>query len=195
MTDKKISWNPKHVGLFGRDVTLLNEIMDDFFEALKTRIDAGTYHLGEVGFSPLKATRSADSRFEKAYMATGAAEVLAMVVSKYFQERYGVDLQGIPKENYSLYKPDGVMRRVVCAAELYPCGVLLVGPRHYDSIMALQYHQQEHRIPIDSVAVDGFLDQFGIFMDRYEALAVAKNAGQIREKTQPENKLFSEDLY
>ncbi|ARK07913.1 hypothetical protein phiA829_093 [Aeromonas phage phiA8-29] len=44
----------------------------------------------------------------------------------------------------------------------------------------------------------GFIDQWGKFMNREEALAVATAAGQInarRPKTFPETKLFSEDLY
>lgn len=44
----------------------------------------------------------------------------------------------------------------------------------------------------------GFIDQWGKFMNREEALAVATAAGQInvrRPKTFPETELFSEDLY
>ncbi|HHC1760037.1 TPA: hypothetical protein ACN7E6_005248 [Klebsiella pneumoniae] len=46
--------------------------------------------------------------------------------------------------------------------------------------------------------VQGFIDQFGVFMDRKEALQVAREAGQLniaRIKTWPDNELFSEDLY
>jgi len=44
----------------------------------------------------------------------------------------------------------------------------------------------------------GFIDQFGVFMDRFEALQVATDAGQLnvtRAKTHPVDRLFSEDLY
>jgi hypothetical protein len=46
--------------------------------------------------------------------------------------------------------------------------------------------------------VQGFIDQYGVFMDRKEAYAVASAAGQIntrRPKGYPEYMLFSEDLY
>ena len=46
--------------------------------------------------------------------------------------------------------------------------------------------------------VQGFVDQHGIFMDREEALQIAKKAGQLnvdRIKTWPDDELFSEDLY
>jgi len=46
--------------------------------------------------------------------------------------------------------------------------------------------------------IQGFVDQYGVFMDRKEALQVAKEAGQLniaRIKTWPDNELFSEDLY
>ena len=44
----------------------------------------------------------------------------------------------------------------------------------------------------------GFIDQYGVFMTREEALKVATEAGQInvrRWKTSPAHLLFSEDLY
>jgi hypothetical protein len=41
----------------------------------------------------------------------------------------------------------------------------------------------------------GFLDQDGVFMDREEALTIAQAANQIRDKTEPSDRLFSEDLY
>lgn len=49
-----------------------------------------------------------------------------------------------------------------------------------------------------STEIQGFVDQYGVFMDRFEALQVAKDAGQLniaRPKTSPEDRLFSEDLY
>ena len=86
------------------------------------------------------------------------------------------------------------IRRVVCAAVLYPNGAMLVGPRHFDSTMQKQhaaiFHGEEKSAPIQ-----GFIDQHGIFMDRVEALAVAKESGQILRKTFPLDELFSEDIY
>ena len=44
---------------------------------------------------------------------------------------------------------------------------------------------------------EGFIDQWGVFMTREEALIVAYHANQLgrRPKTRPYSKLFSEDLY
>lgn len=91
-------------------------------------------------------------------------------------------------------------RRVVCAAVRYPEGQMLVGPRHFDGVMLMQYRRlfgEGHagHAPGEEKAVQGFLDQKGVFMDRFEALEVAKSANQIINKTQPEHKLFSEDIY
>lgn len=41
----------------------------------------------------------------------------------------------------------------------------------------------------------GFLTSEGAFVDRVEALAIAQAAGQLICKTQPEDMLFSEDVW
>jgi hypothetical protein len=90
-------------------------------------------------------------------------------------------------------------RVVVCAAIKYG-DVIVCGARHYDSIMREQIkfmNIANYRIT-PSFIVQGFIDQYGVFMDRKEALCVAHEAGQIntrRPKTDPFDELFSEDLY
>lgn len=91
-------------------------------------------------------------------------------------------------------------RRVVCAAVRYPCGTMLVGPRHFDGVMLMQYRRyfgEGHagHAPGEEQSVQGFVDNKGVFIDRFEALEVAKAAGQILDKTHPTDRLFSEDLY
>ena len=82
-------------------------------------------------------------------------------------------------------------RRVVCAA-LKKGAVIICGPRHFDTTM----HEQIARVGINMRdAKQGFIDQWGKFMDRVEALEVAKASNQILVKTHPEYELFSEDLY
>lgn len=82
-------------------------------------------------------------------------------------------------------------RRVVCAA-IRKGSVLICGPRHFDFTM----HEQIARAGVNMRdAEQGFIDQWGRFMDRAEALEVAKAANQILIKTPPEDRLFSEDLY
>ena len=74
---------------------------------------------------------------------------------------------------------------------------MLVGPRHFDGTMVAQYERyfKEGEAPEESESVQGFIDQWGVFMDRFEALAVATAANQVLVKTYPSNQLFSEDLY
>ncbi len=83
-------------------------------------------------------------------------------------------------------------RRVVCAALLNADGSLVIGPRHFDETMRKQIEQS--RIPVVSCE-QGFIDQFGKFMKRDEALKVAQEANQILVKTSLDNILFSEDIY
>ncbi len=42
---------------------------------------------------------------------------------------------------------------------------------------------------------EGFVLQDGTFVDRFEALKIAKANGQLIRKTGPEDRLFSEDLW
>lgn len=93
-------------------------------------------------------------------------------------------------------------RRVVCAAIRASDGDVLIGIRHYSRDMHDQIEARvdgakfHHRLDGDQ----GFVDQFGVFMDRYEAYKVADEAGQI---IRPEacgdgidgKKLYSEGLY
>lgn len=92
-------------------------------------------------------------------------------------------------------------RFVVCAACKYG-DVIICGARHYDRVMHSQLRafdeESEVRMMNRGEVVQGFIDQYGVFMDRVEALEVATAAGQInvrRKKTAPDDVLFSEDLY
>lgn len=93
-------------------------------------------------------------------------------------------------------------RRVVCAANKYDCDyggidMIFIGVRHFCPIMRQNMEPHKDFIKRES-EVQGFIDQFGVFMDRKEALQVVREAGQLniaRIKTWPDNELFSEDLY
>jgi hypothetical protein len=85
---------------------------------------------------------------------------------------------------------------IVAAACELRTGEIVVGVRHWDMIM----HGQAVGMAANYArgSTQGFIDNRGSFLGREEALEVAKKAGQInrfRKKTQPEDKLFSEDLY
>lgn len=97
----------------------------------------------------------------------------------------------------ALSKKYAEKRRVVCAANRYGEHIVC-GARHFDYVM----HAQLHIIMplIKGIrAEQGFIDQWGIYMDRVAALAVATAAGQLdesrRPKSNPVHELFSEDLY
>jgi len=93
-------------------------------------------------------------------------------------------------------------RRVVCAAIRAKDGSVLLGIRHYSKDM---HAQIAARIDGEKFMYrhdddQGFVDQFGVFMDRYEAYQVAREGGQninLEACGQgPDGwKLYSEGLY
>lgn len=96
---------------------------------------------------------------------------------------------------------DELQQVIVCAACKHG-DVIICGPRHYDPVMISQLkafpEDSEVRMMKRGDVIQGFVDQWGTFLDRYQALEVAKQAGQIntrRQKTDPTDCLFSEDLY
>lgn len=63
--------------------------------------------------------------------------------------------------------------------------------RHHDAQVAMA--KAGIKIPI--TGQQGFLTSLGRFVGRGEAVHIAEAAGQIIEKTGPDNELFSEDLW
>lgn len=92
-----------------------------------------------------------------------------------------------------------VFRRVIVAAACKYGDVIITGARHYDKVMHTQLRafSEEHEVHLMNrgEVVQGFIDNQGTFLDRVEALVVAREAGQVRFKHPPEYELFSEDLY
>jgi hypothetical protein len=91
---------------------------------------------------------------------------------------------------------DSPARSVVCAANKYG-DLVFTGVRHFCSVM--QFNMAQYDIPAlrrERGEIQGFIDQFGVFMDRKEAAIVAKESGQLAcyGGVFPEV-LFSEDLY
>lgn len=86
-----------------------------------------------------------------------------------------------------------VQRRVVCAANRFPDGTIILGSRHWDPLMC------EHASAIGLKGGDeeqGFIDQWRVFMTREEAWQVAVAANQIiRRVGGDEGCLYSENLY
>uniref|UniRef100_A0AAU8KXG1 Uncharacterized protein n=1 Tax=Serratia phage Kevin TaxID=3161161 RepID=A0AAU8KXG1_9CAUD len=92
-----------------------------------------------------------------------------------------------------------VFRRVIVAAACKYGDVIITGARHYDRVMHGQLkafsEDSEVRMMKRGEVIQGFIDNQGNFLNREEALVVAREAGQIRYKHGPEYELFSEDLY
>jgi hypothetical protein len=94
-------------------------------------------------------------------------------------------------------------RFVVCAAVKYG-QVIIAGARHFDMIMHSQLDRMNEDRLIESDGLgeyeEGFIDQFGVFMDRSEAYKIALAGGQLNKRrlksgNQGSTELFSEDLY
>ncbi len=97
-----------------------------------------------------------------------------------------------------------LQRRIVSAANRFRLktgGFIVVpGARHYSPDMAAVIDLLEEQLDTRHVYGEdqGFIDQWGEYHTREEALVIATHAGQIntiRQKGAPYDTLFSEDLY
>ena len=89
---------------------------------------------------------------------------------------------------------NGRPRTVVCAALLYKCGTIIVSVRHFDAFARKQVelHKLKH-----FQHKQGFVDQWGNFMNREEAWHVATTNRQKidHDRNGPKGTLYSEGLY
>ena len=86
------------------------------------------------------------------------------------------------------------VEKVVCAANRLSDGTIICGARHWDTTM----RRVAKRINDKTLdAEQGFINQWGVFLDRKEALAVAKASGQPldMERNGCDDELYSEGLY
>lgn len=85
-------------------------------------------------------------------------------------------------------------RRIVCAACRWPDGHVILGIRHFSPDMHLSAALQGYD-PKDC-RDQGFVDQFGNYLNRQEAYVIAAGNGQYQpyEPYTP-GTLYSEDLY
>jgi len=90
-------------------------------------------------------------------------------------------------------------RRVVCAANQFSDGTMLLGARHWDLLMHAQADAKG--IQAGKEERQGFIDQYGNFLTRKEAWKVAKKQNQIfrlcgGQVLENDNEsLYSENLY
>lgn len=87
-------------------------------------------------------------------------------------------------------------QRVVCAANRFPCGTVVLGARHYDMLM----HVTMEKLGLEACDdEEGFVDQWGQFLTRTQAWKVAVAANQIWRRaggdTADGGTLYSENLY
>lgn len=94
-------------------------------------------------------------------------------------------------------------RFVVCAACRYG-DLIIAGARHFDRVMhtQLKYIKEDRLLDFEAEGrvEEGFIDQFGVFMDRSEAYQIALAGGQLNTRrlksgNNGSTELFSEDLY
>lgn len=87
--------------------------------------------------------------------------------------------------------------KIVCAA-CWKGGFIVTGPRHFDNIMRNEINNRMDTFVGWHDAKQGFIDQFGGFYDREEAMIIVKASGQPFniERNGGSNKvLYSEGLY
>jgi len=83
--------------------------------------------------------------------------------------------------------------RIVCAANRFENGPLLIGARHFDQHM----HVQANYLGVKGTEPheQGFIDQYGRFYSRKDAWGIAEKNGQIIRRCDCDGELFSENLY
>ena len=106
---------------------------------------------------------------------------------------YDVD----PEDNTSVYVDDelSIGRYVVCAASRYN-DLVICGARHHDKVMNTQIRLLRslgHIMP--KIGEQGFIDQFGKFLTREDALAIVNSNKQPLRENPWSKELFSENLY
>jgi hypothetical protein len=97
------------------------------------------------------------------------------------------------------FTPNESLRRIVCAANRlvgsYYEIIMLIAPRHWDATMYDQYDQMNCKYPPE-LFDQGFMDNFGKWHNRKDALVIARRKNQIiREVGGGETELYSEMLY
>ncbi len=94
-------------------------------------------------------------------------------------------------------------RRIVCAANRDKSGAVILGARHWDQTMHAAFaiwREAKNHVTRDMRFIEqGFIDQYGAFLNRQEAWKVAEAAGQIIRRVGGDDTdggtLYSENLY
>lgn len=95
---------------------------------------------------------------------------------------------------YRKYKEPGERQCIVCAALKLPDGTIVCGPRHFDQTMHATLERMDKVLATGKHrAEQGFVDQWGTFLDRRAAMQVAVASEQVSEDAG--DILYSEHLY
>lgn len=96
-------------------------------------------------------------------------------------------------KDYNIEKPQEI---IVCAANRNSKGVIICGARHWDHLMRAQADFIPNNGPHEKWE-QGFINQFGEFKTRKEALRLVKINGQPfnQERNTATDELYSEGLY
>lgn len=99
------------------------------------------------------------------------------------------------KDGSSPWKPDYTVtpRKIVCAANRKNDRII-TGARHFDKVMIAQM-ELSGGLAWWRNSEQGFIDQFGDFVDRQEAWTIALTQNQIIRQVSSHGTLFSENLY
>ena len=93
------------------------------------------------------------------------------------------------------WKPDyNVTPRIIVCAAMSKEGRIVTGSRHFDQVMRSQMEASEG-IKWWRNCEQGFIDQFGDFLNRDDAWVVAEEQDQIRRDVSTKGHLYSENLY
>lgn len=99
------------------------------------------------------------------------------------------------------FKDSAMNKRIVCAAMKNSVGEIIIGIRHYDSIMHNHIDSMENSKEWRKLNTiqQGFVDQYGTFYSRTDAWKIAESEGQIIRRcggdTRNGGTLYSENLY
>jgi len=97
-------------------------------------------------------------------------------------------------ERNGLTKPQ---EYIVCAACVYQ-DIMIVGPRHFDSVMRSQLSLMSNKPKAGTQWKQGFINQWGEFRDREKALIIVKASGQpfdAKRNGGNGEELYSEGIY
>lgn len=106
----------------------------------------------------------------------------------------------IQKESIKRYTSEhGGWLRIVTAANMTHSpdlgNVVVLGVRHFDVAMHNQYKRLPENFTKVNKTTQGFIDNFGNFHNRKEALKIAISMGQLIAKHEAGRELYSEDLH